>query len=161
MIRPSCACLRTLQSTLASRGLLEGGGHGALGRNLTNAVHWWTEWAPAWGYIPATGVGEEDTLWRYPNIPRIIWTVSYSCHLIGQGMILHKWSFTFWPTVRGCPPLPSELTKYSPQAMSVFSSRIHQWALLHTLGLKQDYLTLKRSTRFWLISSKTSPTGHP
>ena len=24
--------------------------------------HWWTEWAPAWGYIPATGAGEEDTL---------------------------------------------------------------------------------------------------
>ena len=90
--------------------------------------HWWTEWAPAWGYIP----GEEDTLWRCPNIPRIIWTVSYSCHLIGQGMILHKWSFTFWPTVRGCPPLPSELTKYSPQAMSVFSSRIHQWGAVDT-----------------------------
>ena len=25
-------------------------------------AHWWTEWAPAWGYIPATGAGEEDTL---------------------------------------------------------------------------------------------------
>ena len=24
--------------------------------------HWWTEWAPAWGYIPATGAGEGDTL---------------------------------------------------------------------------------------------------
>ena len=94
--------------------------------------HWWTEWAPAWGYIPATGAGEEDTLWRCPNIPRIIWRVSYPCHLIGQGMILHKWSFTFWPTVRGCPPLPSELTKYSPQAMSVFSSRIHQWGAVDT-----------------------------
>ena len=27
-----------------------------------------------------------------PNIPRIIWKVSYSWRLIGQGMILHKWS---------------------------------------------------------------------
>ena len=92
--------------------------------------YWWTKWVPAWGYIPAIGAGEEDTLWRCPNIPRIIWRVSYPCHLIGQGMILHKWSFTFWPTVRGCPPLPSELTKYSPQAMSVFSSRIHQCGIL-------------------------------
>ena len=25
-------------------------------------LHWWTEWAPAWGYIPAKGAGEEDTL---------------------------------------------------------------------------------------------------
>ena len=31
--------------------------------NLTMIIcYWWTKWAPAWGYIPATGVGEEDTL---------------------------------------------------------------------------------------------------
>ena len=23
-------------------------------------VHWWIEWAPAWGYITATGLEEED-----------------------------------------------------------------------------------------------------
>ena len=90
------------------------------------SCHWWTEWARAWGYIPATGAGEEDTLWRCLNIPRISWTVSYPCHLIGRGTILHKWSLLYWHTVRGCPPLPSGLMKYSPQATSVFSSRIHQ-----------------------------------
>ena len=82
--------------------------------NLTRSrEHWWTEWAPAWGYIPATGAEEEDTLWRCPNISRIIWQVSYPCLLIGQGMILHKWSLVYWGTVRGCPPLPSRLMKYS------------------------------------------------
>jgi len=25
-----------------------------------DVLHWWTEWAQAWGYIPATGAGEED-----------------------------------------------------------------------------------------------------
>ena len=29
---------------------------------MENIRHWWTEWAPAWGYIPARGAGEEDTL---------------------------------------------------------------------------------------------------
>ena len=36
------------------------------------AGRWWTEGAPAWGYIPVTGAGEEDTLPWCPNIPRII-----------------------------------------------------------------------------------------
>ena len=34
-----------------------------------------------------------------------------------------------WHTIRGCPPLPSGLMKYSPQAMSVFPSRIQEWAV--------------------------------
>ena len=91
-----------------------------------NSGHWWTKWAPGWGYIPATGGGEEDTLWWCPNIPRIIWRVSYPWHLIGRGKILHKWSLVYWHTVRGCPPLLSGLMKYSPDAMSIFSSRIQQ-----------------------------------
>ena len=32
------------------------------GTSTTDRPHWWTGWAPAWGYIPATGAGEEDTL---------------------------------------------------------------------------------------------------
>ena len=35
-------------------------------------THWWTNWAPAWGYIPTRVTGEEDTLWWCPNLPRII-----------------------------------------------------------------------------------------
>ena len=34
--------------------------------------HWWTEWAPAWGYTPATGAGEGDTLQWCLNILRIV-----------------------------------------------------------------------------------------
>ena len=59
------------------------------------ASHWWTEWAPAWGYIPATGAGEEDTLPWGPNIPRIICLVHYPFCIIGK-MILHKWSLVYW-----------------------------------------------------------------
>ena len=100
-------------------------------------AHCWTEWEPVWSYIPATGAGEEDTLWRCPNIPRIIWTVSYPCHLIGRGTILQKWSLVFWHTVQGCPPLPSGRMKYNPGAMSVFSSRIQQCYRRTELNWKQ------------------------
>ena len=34
--------------------------------------HWWTEWAPARGYIPSIGSGEVVTLPWCPNILRII-----------------------------------------------------------------------------------------
>ena len=105
---------------------------------LGKALHWWTEWAPALGYIPATGAGEEDTLWRCPNMLRIIWRVSYPCHLIGWGMILHKCSLLFWHTVRGCPPLLSGLMKCSPKAMSIFASRIQQCMAIDSLEVQTN-----------------------
>ena len=44
-------------------------------------------------------------------------------------------SLIYWHAVRGCPPLPSGLMKYSPRAMSIFSPRIHQ-----CIVFKQDLI---------------------
>ena len=40
---------------------------------------------------------------------------SYSSRLIGQWIILNKWSLVFWRSIRGWPPLQHQVMKCSPQ----------------------------------------------